>query len=494
MGKPLVIGVDIGTQGTKAAIFDLAGRTLARAAEPSRLRRPAPGVVEEDAERQVASVVRAIRRCVTAASAADRVAAVGIAGQMAGIIGIDASGRAITPYDSWLDCRCADQMQQMDELAGDEVLRKSGCGPSFNHGPKILWWMNERPGIFQQICSFVQPGGYAAMRLCHLDAGDAFIDTTYLHFSGFADNARMRWDERLCRTFGVDSAVLPRIVTPTTIVGRVAPAMARQCGLRAGATVVAGCGDTAASFLSCGATRAGLCVDVAGTASVFAATTTQFRPDPTLGCGRSATPGLWHPYAYVNGGGMNLEWFRSHVAAGRVTFAQLNRTAGRLPWQHTDPFFLPHMQGRSCPGQPAIRGAWANLSWNHSQAHLYRAVLESVALEYGLYRDILLRRYDHPQIREVRITGGGENSGLWNRIKATVIGAPVVRIRGGEGASMGAAMVAAVGAGLVPSLAEAAKVFVRTSKTTRPDRSARPFVRARLARYRRLIDLLGDGI
>ena len=93
--------------------------------------------------------------------------------------------------------------------------------------------------------------------------------------------------------------------------------MARRCGLLVGTSVVAGCGDTAASFLACGATREGICVDVAGTASVFAATTRTFRPDTAhrvLSWGRSAVPGLWHPYAYINGGGMNLEWFRREIA------------------------------------------------------------------------------------------------------------------------------------------------------------------------------------
>ena len=194
MAAELVIGVDIGTQGTKAALFDAGGRVLARGGRASRLHRPAPGVVEEDPERQVAAVCETIRQCTRAAKAgAGSVAAVGIAGQMAGVIGVAADGRAVTPYDSWLDRRCAPYIERMDAAAGDEVLGKAGCAPSFNHGPKILWWMHERPAVFRRIRSFVQPGGYAAMRLCGLDAGGAFIDVTYLHFSGFADNRRRRW-------------------------------------------------------------------------------------------------------------------------------------------------------------------------------------------------------------------------------------------------------------------------------------------------------------
>jgi xylulokinase len=236
---------------------------------------------------------------------------------MAGVIGIGRDGRHVTPYDSWLDTRCAPYIARMDEEAGEAIIKSAGCPPSFNHGPKMLWWRHERPEVFREIRSFVQPGGYVAMRLSGLSAADAFIDHTYLHFSGFADNARARWNADLCDQFDLDMALLPRIVEPHRIVGEITASMAAQCSLKAGTPVVAGCGDTAASFLACGATAEGICVDVAGTASVFAATTSRYRPDvdkKILACGRSATPGLWHSYAYINGGGMNLEWFRRQIA------------------------------------------------------------------------------------------------------------------------------------------------------------------------------------
>jgi xylulokinase len=96
------------------------------------------------------------------------VAAIGIAGQMAGVIGLGADGRAVTPYDSWLDTRCGAQITRMRTEAGDAVLRATGNAPSFNHGPKILWWQSERPTDYAQIAKFVQPGGYVALRLCGL--------------------------------------------------------------------------------------------------------------------------------------------------------------------------------------------------------------------------------------------------------------------------------------------------------------------------------------
>ncbi len=315
----------------------------------------------------------------------------------------------------------------------------------------------------------------------------AFIDHTYLHFSGFADNRAREWDQGLCRRFGLDAAKLPRIADPAEVVGTVTAEMARASGLAQGTPVAAGCGDTAASFLACGATAAGVCIDVAGTASVFAGTTREFRPDPTgvLGVGRSAVPGLWHPYAYINGGGMNLEWFRTQVARG-AGFAELEDLARGVELSEV-PLFVPHMEGRVCPGSPRMRGAFADLSWKCSLGHLYRAILDSVALEYGLYAGILEQLYPRERASEVRVTGGGEKSALWNEIKATVVGAPVVQISGSVGAPMGAAMVAARAAGLAASLEAVAAAWVGTGARFVPQAAARGHYRDRLARYSRLV-------
>ena len=391
-----MIGVDIGTQGTKTRLYDEEGRCLGSAFAASKLHRPRTGVVEEGSDDQLESVRHTLRACVRKAGVRkEDISAVAIAGQMAGIIGVDKAGRHVTPYDSWLDTRCTKQIDEMERNAGPEILAKTGCAPSFNHGPKILWWKETQPSAWKRIAAFVQPGGYAAMRLCGLPARDAFIDNTYLHFSGFADNQREAWDDPLCRQFGVPMGKLPRIVQPAGVVGEIRDKEARSCGLGEGTLLAAGCGDTAASFLACAANKAGIGVDVAGTASVFAATTANFAADKkhrVLGCGRSVVRGLWHPYAYISGGGMNLDWFRKDIA-GLTNLDDLNRRAARIEANGDSPMFLPHLGGRACPSEPEMRGAWVGLQWGHSQAHLYRAVLEAVALEYAIYQRIVLNLF-----------------------------------------------------------------------------------------------------
>ncbi len=261
----------------------------------------------------------------------------------------------------------------MRERAGDEIIRKTGGPASFNHGPKILWWKHERPETLPAIVSFVQPGwlcGDATLRpgcfagVCRqeLSAFQRFCRQSARHdgTNRSAENSGFR------RRNYRGSSIRTRSLAALRADGRRGAVDSKP-----GVPVVAGCGDTAASFLACGATREGVCVDVAGTASVFAATTRQFKADTThrmLGWGQSATPGLWHPYAYINGGGMNLDWFAGELAQlGKArtekTLAQLNRLAGTIEPSLLDPFFVPHLGGRVSPSQPSLRGSWAGLTW-----------------------------------------------------------------------------------------------------------------------------------
>ncbi|HEQ71236.1 MAG TPA: xylulose kinase [Spirochaetia bacterium] len=499
MKQRLLAGIDIGTQGVKAAIFDPHGRTVGEGFVRSRLIEPAPGVTEEDPEFQYASVLEALSLSLASGNLDPaRITALAVDGQMAGVIGIGEDGRAVTPYDSWLDTRCAPYIDCMRREAENEIIQKTGNPPSFNHGPKILWWRHERPDIYKRIVSFVQPGGYVGMRLCGLAASEAFIDHTYLHFSGFADNAAARWDEALAARFDVPLSQLPRIIAPEDVVGTVSREAARTTGLSPDTVVAAGLGDTAASFLAAGAVREGICVDVAGSAAVFAGTVASFRPDTgvkILGFGRSAVPALWHPYAYIAGGGLNLEWFKDQVAGRRgnpPSLEELSALAKAGEPSPDDPFFIPHLHGRVSPSRPRLRGAWVGLSRAHDLGTLFRAVLEGVALEYGLYAARLSELYPEHALQEVRVTGGGEKSALWNRMKAAVLGVPAVRITGSVGAPAGAALVAGRAVGLFPDLASAADTWVTTGEQTECDPAARAHALRRLPKYEKLLSLLEE--
>lgn len=475
-----LIGIDLGTNGAKAAIFDATGRLVASAYEESRLLYPRPGWVEQDPEDIYGSAIRTVRQCVESSGINPRqVAGLACCGQMAGIGSVDREWGAPTVYDSWLDTRCKPAIEQMRPLE-ETIIRRTGGPPTYSHGPKILWWMQERPEAFERIHKFVVPGGYVAGRLAGLRGDDAFMDYTYLHFSCLSDTLRMAWDDDLCSALGVPQAKLPRIVAPWQVIGALTPAAARECGLVAGIPIAAGAGDQAAGMLGAGMTEPGLVFDAAGTASVLAICIDRFVPDVThrtLFTARLAPEDSWYALAYINGGGLNLRWFRDELAPelkskaeqmGEDAYALLDRLAEQAPAGSERLFFLPHLQGRVCPSEADLRGMWVGFTWAHGRPHLYRAMLESVAYEYAHYLAIERELAPEARFTEARVTGGGARSRVWNQIKADVLGLPYARLARDECAVLGAAIIAGHAVGVFDDLKATSRRFATVTKQIAP--------------------------
>ena len=479
----LVVGVDVGSQSVKAALFDVAGACAAEAAAPLALRRRGADEVEQDPEEFYARALQTVAECVLEAAAdPGDVAAIGIAGQMAGVLGIGADGRAVTPYDSWLDTRCSAQVAEIAESAGDEVVARTGCPPMVAHAPKILWWRDERPDVYSRIAKFVVPSAYVAGRLCALDADAAFVDWTHLHFTGLADAPAGTWSADLADELDVGLERLPRIVAPTAQVGTLTPGAARECGLRAGTPVVAGLGDTAAGTLGAGVVEPGRLLDTAGTASVLGISTGEFQADPArmLIAMRGAVPGQWISLAYLAGGDL-LRWLPAVLGA---PLPDLLREAEQAPAASL--LFVPYLGGRILPAAPAARGAWSGLGFSHGRGDLVRAVLESVAYEYAGFLDRALALHAGLRPSEVVVIGGGRDDTFWNHIKASVLGLPYVELARDAVACWGAALVAAAGCGVVDDLAAAALRAAVAVETVEPNHHLHDRYRRRLEDYRAL--------
>ena len=258
MKKSYLIGVDLGTSGTKAALYRTDGTLVAEAGVEVPIYYPRPGVVEQENDDFYATASQAVNRCIRDSGVEPaEVAAIAFDSQMAGIGSVDEDFRPATRFDSWLDMRCQPYIEAMDRQAGDRITELTGCAPTCDHGPKILWWMHERPADFDRIAKFVTPAGYVAGTMAGLKADQAFMDYTFIHFSGFSDSKSAAWSQELCDHFGLDMGKLPEIVEPWRVVGEVTPAAARDFGLAPGTAVAAGCGDTAACALGAGAVVAG---------------------------------------------------------------------------------------------------------------------------------------------------------------------------------------------------------------------------------------------
>ncbi len=481
MAKTYLIGVDLGTMGTKAAIFDTDGSLVAEAYEESKLYYPKPGWVEQDPDEIYGSALRTIQACVEQSKINPiQVAGIAFDGQMAGIGTVDVNWDTPTVYDSWLDTRCRDYITRMKEHQ-QRIILLTGGPPTISHGAKILWWKHEQPEVWRRIAKFVVPGGYVAGRMAGLRGDEAFIDRTYLHFSCFSDTAASEWSDELLDLFEVDKSKLPRIVDPTEVIGELTEEAANLIGLIAGTPIAAGCGDQAAGMLGAAMVKPGLVFDVAGTASVFAVCVDKFVADEehgTLFTAHLVIPNLYYTLAYINGGGLNLRWFRDELAAhekaeaeasGENIYQVLDRMAAEVPPGSENLLFQPHLGGRVCPSDANTRGLAVGLNWAHNRAHLYRAMLEGVGYEYAYYLDIVKGLLPDLDFRETRVIGGGARSSLWNQIKADILGVPYVTLNREEFGVLGSAILAGHAVGVFENLASTAERFTQTTGRIEPN-------------------------
>jgi xylulokinase len=486
-----VIGIDVGTQGTKAALIREDSAIMAESFAPSRLIQPSPDIIEQDPEEIVESCVQTIRAVIDQSGVAPAdIACLALDGQMAGTMGIDRAGYAVTPYDSWLDQRCGAYWEHLRRLGEERIIELTGCPITYAHGPKILWWKHERPGIYGKIARFVQPAAYAAMRLCGLDAEQAFIDHTYLHFSGFADTRNRQWSLELLQAAQIDPAKMPRIVKPEALIGQVSGAMADMTGLLQGTPVAAGCGDTAASIFGAGAVRPGMLIDVAGTASVFSCAVDRFVPDithRTLLFAPSVIEGLYTPMAYINGGGLCLKWFKDDILSQDgppVTYQEIEAQAQQIPPGSERLLFVPHFGGRVCPNDGLVRGSWIGLTWLHQRAHLYRSIMEGIGYEYHLYFDIIKQLIPDLVAQQVISVGGGSKSQLFRQIKADILGVPLTTISRSDTGVLGTGIIAGHAVGLFASLRDTVEQFVQQGAVNQPDPAAFAAYQPLCAAYR----------
>ncbi|MEM0440198.1 MAG: FGGY family carbohydrate kinase [Candidatus Caldarchaeum sp.] len=453
-----MIGVDIGTAGTKAAVFDVNGNQLATAYEESRLLYPRVGWVEQEPEDFLLTTFNTVRQVVKKSGINPReVAAMAFSGQMAGILAIDKNWTPVIPYDSWLDIRCKQYLDTIKQRHEEFLIRKTAAPPTVDHLPKMMWWKKERPEIYSKICKFTVPAVYVAGKLAGLRGEQAFYDYTYVTFTGLFDVEKMAWYEELAKTFGLDLEKMPTVVKPWEVIGELVPEMAEKMGLVKGIPIVAGAGDGMACAFGAGLTQPGLCLDIAGTASAFYVSVDKVIPDVehrTLLYLKSVVPELWCVGAYINGGGLCLRWFRDEFAKdvkkqaieqGRDPYEILDEQAASVPEGSEGVFFIPHLGGRAYPYNPKIRGMWLGFTWKHSTQHMYRSILESIAFEYNHYTSMLRKLLTNIDITQVRGIGGGSRSKIWNQIKADVLGVPYILLNREEYAVTALAVIAGYG-------------------------------------------------
>lgn len=440
-----VLGLDLGTQSTKAALVALDGKPLGSHAVSVTFKRPEQGWAEQNPEVLVQSALA----CVAALT--DRfphieITCIGIAAQMGGAIGIDEWFSPVTPHEMWLDTRADADREELLAAYGPEILRKNGIIPFVT--PRVRRWLRLDPALGDSIARIVAPAGYLAGRLTGASAADAVCDRTQANLFGCFDVAANAWDADLAERSGLPSRLLPRIADAFEIVGKLSPEMAAACGVRPDTPVTAGMGDGTGGWFAAGGTEPGICVDTSGSSAHFAVTVDHFVTDPEglLSCMPSAAPGRFYLLGFTTSTGLSHRWLSETFGK---SYEELERLAAASPPGAGGILAVPHLNGRVSPFEASIKGAFIGFDDKTGAGDLYRALLEASAFELNSWLTAVRRLAPDVVLSSVVNVGGGAQNALWNQIKADVTGLTFRTAKQEVNAARGAALAAGIAVGAV---------------------------------------------
>lgn len=456
--RALLAGLDIGTSSTKGVLVDTAGNIIASASRDYSISVPHPGWTEQDPEVWWSATVAVLAELCEQTDVP--IAALGLTGQMHGAVFLDADDRVIRPAILWNDQRTSDACDAIESVVGRTRLRQITGNPALTgfQAPKILWLRDNEPTSYARVAHVLLPKDYIRYRL----SGTFATDVSDASGTLLLDLTSRDWSDEILEALDIPRAWLPRLYDSTTLSARVAPHATQATKLPSGTPIVAGAGDNAAAAVGCGITQPGVALASVGTSGVVFAYSDVARPDTSgeLHCFCHAVPGAYHLMGVSLASGGSLQWFADHVATEESAVAQrlgcdryelLAAEAETVPPGADDLYFLPYLAGERTPHMDSnARGAWIGLTLSHDRRHMVRAILEGVAFSL---RDSLVRiQAQGVDPEQIVLSGGGARSPVWRRIITAVLDKPVVVLQEQQGPAYGAALLAAVGAGLYPNI------------------------------------------
>lgn len=476
-----LIGIDLGTSGTKTVLFDEYGKVIASAMAEYPLYQPQNGWAEQDPDDWWNAVITTVHQVFADSRIApESVAGIGISGQMHGLAILDKAGNPLRRSILWCDGRTTEECAEITQKLGKERLIQITANPAlagFTAG-KILWVRRHEPELYQKCAHILLPKDYVRYRLTDEFATDV-SDASGMNLMDVANRC---WSGEVLDALEIDRLLLAEMYESCEITGTVSQSAAALTGLAAGTPVAGGAGDNAAAAVGTGVVTQGKAFTTIGTSGVVFAHSDQVTIDPQ---GRvhtfcAAVPGAWTTMSCTLAAGLSLKWLRDtlfteerHTAAGMGVdpYYLMDRQAARVPIGANHLLFLPYLMGERSPLlDERCRGVFFGLSAIHTKYDMLRAVLEGVTYSQRQCLDVL--RGMGVQPKEMLTCGGGGSSPLWRQMLADVFGCPVKTVASKESPALGAAILAGVGAGLYSSVQEACGQMIETNLAQLPDREA----------------------
>ncbi|MHC4997060.1 MAG: xylulokinase, partial [Planctomycetota bacterium] len=470
-----LLGIDIGTSGTKALVCDTKGKVLATATVEHGISAPHPGWSEQDPNEWWSTVIASTKAVLKKArKKTGACKGVGLSGQMHGSVFVDGTGPEdvvpLRPALLWNDQRTAAECAEIEKAAGGRKKLISMVGNPALTGftaPKILWVRKHEPEVFAKTKKILLPKDYIRYRM----TGEYATEVADASGTLLLDVKKRKWRRDLMKKLDLSPSLMPECYESHEVTGKLSKWAADQLGLKPGVPVVGGAGDNAAAAIGNGVVSHGNVIASLGTSGVVFAHADQPVLDPR---GRvhtmcSAVDGKWCVFGCMLSAGGAFQWVRNELA--RRESAQAKR-------KKIDPYelmvaqaeqagegcegllFLPYLTGERCPHpDPLARGAWIGLTARHKRAHMFRAVMEGIT--FGMTDGLRIMQNMGVDVDTVRLTGGGANSPMWRQMQADIYERPVATINSKEGPAYGVAILAGVGTGVWKNVEQACNKIVK---------------------------------
>jgi len=468
-----LLGIDVGTGGTRALIVNGEGRVVGSASEEHvPFASPQIGWAEQDPSDWWRAATIAVRKALANAKLrGEDITCVGFSGQMHGAVMLDHQDRVVRPALIWCDVRTEKQCHSLTEKVGSERLIQLTRNPALANFTvtKFLWVRENEPENWKRVRSVMLPKDYVRFRL----TGERAIDVADASGTLLLDVAHRRWSREILEAAEIPEHFLPRLYESTELCGAVSAQGAEATGLKPNTPVVAGAGDQGANAVGMGIVTPGTASATIGTSGVVFAATDQPAIDlqGRLHTFCHAVPGRWHVMGVTQAAGLSLRWFRDNFAITsqdqRDSYERLTEEAAKISPGSDGLLWTPYLMGERTPHlDPNARAALVGLTASHTRGHVIRAILEGVA--FSLRDTLTILQEMNLPVGTIRLGGGGARSPLWQQIQADTYGRDVEMVEAEEGAAYGAAILAGVGASVWSSVDSACNTAIRVRQTVRP--------------------------
>ncbi len=472
-----VLGVDIGTSGTKTVLFDTLGTPIASHTVEYPMYQPQNGWAEQEPTDWWNAVCETTRQVMdkSGVSASD-IAGIGLSGQMHGLVMLDKDNNVLRRSIIWCDQRTAEECEDIERIIGRERLIEITANPALTGftASKIMWVKKNEPEIYAKCAHILLPKDYIRFML----TGEYATEVSDASGMQLLDIENRCWSDEVLEKLEIDKALLGKVYESPEVTGYVHEEAAKLTGLCTKIPVVGGAGDNAAAAVGTGTVNDGDAFTTIGTSGVVFAHTKNMSIDKkgrvhTFCC---AVPGEWHVMGVTQGAGLSLKWLRDTccrpecdeaASAGVDPYVVMDKEAAERPVGANRLLFLPYLMGERTPHlDPLARGVFFGLSAMHNRNDMIRSVMEGVS--YSLKDCLSVLQEMGIDCKTMLACGGGGSSKLWRQMLADIYGCEVSTVQSKEGPALGVAILAMVGAGLYPSVQEACKAIVKKKDTCLP--------------------------